>query len=230
LPIQFGSAKLANTWKRTGNPSETKNVLRQRPEECLHHARAPAGLPRIDEAAMLPLVLPESLLPGSRRIRTNPTRPHKKMRINSFALLFITPLFLSGCVTTQTGRPVAAAKAAPVAWPWPDSMDAVSAAPRNHKVLYEDERVRILEVTVEPGEKENMHYHRWPSVLIVDSPAKKKEYTSDGKVTSTDRPSEKTPLPIIVRMGPTPPHAIENLDTNVLHLYRIEMKKIDAGN
>jgi predicted metal-dependent enzyme (double-stranded beta helix superfamily) len=152
------------------------------------------------------------------------------MRTKIFALSFIAPLLLAGCAATQPGKPVATNKDANASWPWPDSMDAVSAATKNHKVLYEDERVRILEVTVEPGEKENMHYHRWPSVLIIDSPAKKNEYTSDGKVTSTDRSSAETPLPIVVRMGPTPPHAIENLDTNSLHLYRIEMKKIDARN
>jgi hypothetical protein len=147
------------------------------------------------------------------------------MRTKSIALLFIAPLFLSGCVATHQGKAVTATNDATVSWPWPDSMDAVSAAPKNHKVLYEDEKVRILEVTVEPGEKENLHYHRWPSILIIDSPAKKKEYTSDGKVISTDRPSAETPLPIIIRMGPTKPHAIENVDTNSLHLYRIELKK-----
>src|SRR5258708_27336517 len=105
---------------------------------------------------------------------------HKNMRTKSIALLFIAPLFLSGCVATQHGKPVTATNDATVSWPWPDSMDAVSAAPKNHKVLYEDERVRILEVTVEPREKENIHYHRWPSILIIDSPAKRKEYTSDG--------------------------------------------------
>jgi hypothetical protein len=123
-----------------------------------------------------------------------------------------------------------AAKDATVSWPWPDSMDAISAAPKNHKILYEDERVRILDVTVEPGEKENMHHHRWPSVLIIDSPAKKKEYTWDGKVISTDRPSAETPIPIIIRMGPAKPHAIENVDTNSLHLYRIELKKLESTN
>ena len=142
------------------------------------------------------------------------------MRIKSLGLSFLAPLFLSGCVATQHGKPVAAA-----AWPWPASMDAVRAAPRNHKVLYEDDKVRILEVTVQPGEKENTHYHQWPSILIIDSPAKKKEYTSDGQVVSTGRPPADAPLPLVLRMGPTKPHAIENLDTNVLHLYRIELKK-----
>jgi hypothetical protein len=152
------------------------------------------------------------------------------MRTKSIALLFIAPLFLSGCVATQHGKPVTATNGATVSWPWPDSMDAVSAAPKNHKVLYEDERVRILEVTVELGEKENLHDHRWPSILIIDSPAKKKEYTSDGQIISTDKPPAETPLPLLVRMGPTKPHAIENLDTNVLHLYRVELKKMEVKN
>ena len=120
------------------------------------------------------------------------------MTTKSIALSFIAPLFLffSGCAATQPGKPVTAAMNGAAPWPWPDSMDAVNAAPKNHKVLYEDDKVRILDVTVAPGEKENMHSHRWPSVLIIDSSAKKKEYMSDGKVISTDRPSADTPITI----------------------------------
>jgi hypothetical protein len=87
------------------------------------------------------------------RIRVSRAHAHKNMRTKSIALLFIAPLLLSGCVATQPAKPIAAAKEASVAWPWPDSMDAVSAAPNNRKVLHEDERVRILEVAVEPAEK-----------------------------------------------------------------------------
>jgi hypothetical protein len=152
------------------------------------------------------------------------------MRTKAIAFLLIASWFLFGCAAPQRGMPIAAAKDGTVSWQWPNSMDAVSAAPKNHKVLYEDERVRILEVTVEPGEKENMHYHQWASVLIVDSPAKKKEYTADGNVISTERPPAETPLPLIVRMGPTKPHAIENDDANVLHLYRVELKKVEFKN
>jgi hypothetical protein len=31
-----------------------------------------------------------------------------------------------------------------------DPLDAIAAAPKNHKVLYEDDHVRVLEVTVQP--------------------------------------------------------------------------------
>lgn len=49
------------------------------------------------------------------------------------------------------------------------SMEALVAAPRNHKVLYEDDHVRIIEVTVQPGETENLHSHHYPSVFIYDA-------------------------------------------------------------
>ena len=37
-------------------------------------------------------------------------------------------------------------------WPWPDSLDALVAAPRHHKLLFENERVRVLEVRIPPGD------------------------------------------------------------------------------
>ena len=51
-------------------------------------------------------------------------------------------------------------------WPWPDSLDAVKAAPNSHKVLFENDKIRILEVTVEPYGFEPMHTHRYPGVMF----------------------------------------------------------------
>lgn len=51
-------------------------------------------------------------------------------------------------------------------WPWPDSLDAVTAAPNSHKVLFENDKIRILEVTTEPYGFEPMHTHRYPSVMF----------------------------------------------------------------
>jgi hypothetical protein len=33
-------------------------------------------------------------------------------------------------------------------WTWPPSMDAVVAAPESHRVLFENDDVRVLEVTI----------------------------------------------------------------------------------
>ena len=46
---------------------------------------------------------------------------------------------------------------------WPPELDAVTAAPKNHKVLFENDRLRVLEVILEPNEEEPIHHHRWPS-------------------------------------------------------------------
>ena len=35
---------------------------------------------------------------------------------------------------------------------WPAAEEAVVAAPRNHEVLYEDDSIRFLSVSVSPGE------------------------------------------------------------------------------
>ena len=55
-------------------------------------------------------------------------------------------------------------------WQWPDSLDAVKAAPANHKIVFENEKVRILEVLLEPYENEPVHTHKWPSVMWSANP------------------------------------------------------------
>jgi hypothetical protein len=50
---------------------------------------------------------------------------------------------------------------------WPPHLDALIVAPANHRLLFEDDAVRMLEVTVEPGERENVHRHRWSSIMVV---------------------------------------------------------------
>lgn len=71
---------------------------------------------------------------------------------------------------------------------WADSLDAVIAAPKNHKVVLENEKVRVLEVTAEPGEREPVQGHKW-SVLYVMEEENIHDYDADGNVlydTKTD--------------------------------------------
>ena len=50
----------------------------------------------------------------------------------------------------------------------PDSSDAVAAAPGNHKVILENEHVRVMEARVPLHSDEPAHTHFWPSVLFED--------------------------------------------------------------
>jgi hypothetical protein len=49
----------------------------------------------------------------------------------------------------------------------PSSYDAVAVAPDNHRVVFENEKVRVLEVTIKPGEKEPFHEHPLFSVMNI---------------------------------------------------------------
>src|SRR5579862_5185827 len=48
----------------------------------------------------------------------------------------------------------------------PDATDAITAAGENHKVILENDAVRVLEATVPKGSREVPHTHFWPSVFF----------------------------------------------------------------
>jgi hypothetical protein len=48
----------------------------------------------------------------------------------------------------------------------PDASDAVAAAPLHHKVIVENDTVRVLEATVPLHSEEPPHMHPWPSVFF----------------------------------------------------------------
>ena len=60
--------------------------------------------------------------------------------------------------------------------PWPPELDAVAAAPGNHRVVLENDRVRVLDVTVAPGTREPLHAHCLPSVLVVLEGGRARDY------------------------------------------------------
>jgi hypothetical protein len=53
-------------------------------------------------------------------------------------------------------------------WPWPDSLDAVAADPQNHIVLYEDSKIRVLDVHTPPHTMNSKHDHQWLSIFLQD--------------------------------------------------------------
>ncbi len=66
-------------------------------------------------------------------------------------------------------------------WPWGADHDALVAAPNSRRLLFENDRVRVLEVVVDVGAREPEHIHRWPSVMIVDQAARIRCYENGVK-------------------------------------------------
>ncbi len=109
---------------------------------------------------------------------------------------------------------------------WPAELDAMVAAPKNHKILLENDQVRVLEVTLLPGEKEPLHHHQWPSTLYIMSAGDFVDYDSDGKVILDSRKfSQPSIYPLTIFKNPEAPHQAENLSkTKTIKLIRVEMK------
>jgi len=73
---------------------------------------------------------------------------------------------------------------------WPPHLEALVAAPANHRVLLEDDAVRVLDVSVEPGERENLHHHRWPSIMVVLARPNYRNFDANGNEAERSRARE----------------------------------------
>lgn len=54
-------------------------------------------------------------------------------------------------------------------WPWDDSLDALVAAPEQHRLVFENAHVRVLDTRIAPGERTPVHTHCWPASHYVVS-------------------------------------------------------------
>lgn len=109
-------------------------------------------------------------------------------------------------------------------WPWPDTMDALAAAPASHRVLLENDRVRVLEVVIEPGAREPEHTHRASSVMIVDEPAAIRYYAG-GALRFEPQAHQGHPANGRVSwLEPEGPHSVQNVDQRRYHAIRVELK------
>jgi hypothetical protein len=52
----------------------------------------------------------------------------------------------------------------------PDARDAVAVSPQTHKVLLENDRVRVLDVSLPAGARGPEHSRVWPGLIIEDTP------------------------------------------------------------
>jgi hypothetical protein len=118
---------------------------------------------------------------------------------------------------------------------FPEGYDAVTAAPNSHRVIFENELVRVLEVTMPPpGKIEPMHHHHWPSFFLDwDTGGKSPHirYHQPGGVVR-DVPSVERPIHrghwSVHWMKPESMHAIETVEDyhapGDLPLVRVEIK------
>src|SRR6516225_4929034 len=100
------------------------------------------------------------------------------------------------------------------AWTWPDSLDALRAAPESHRLLFENEIVRVLETSIEPGRTTAVHTHRWPEILYVISFGHFVRRDAAGAMLVDTRNGGSLPQPgTAIWSDPLPPHTLQNVGT-----------------
>jgi hypothetical protein len=114
----------------------------------------------------------------------------------------------------------------PKNWPWPDELDAVIAAPQHHQLVFENEKVRILDTRIPVGDLVPVHTHRWPGVYYTLNFSHFVRRDGDGKLL-TDSRQLPAARPLAAWLDPLTPHSVENVGESEIHLISFEMK--DAG-
>ena len=113
---------------------------------------------------------------------------------------------------------------------WPDELDAVIAASQHHRLLLENERVRVLETAIAAGETTAVHTHRWPNVQYIVSTADFIRRDGDGKVMLDTRAASGPPTPSTALWSdPIPPHSLENVGDAELCVIMVELKNGTAA-
>ena len=109
---------------------------------------------------------------------------------------------------------------------WDQALDAVIAAPDHHKILLENDEVRVLETRVAPGDRTPVHTHRWAGVLYIVSWSDFRRYNSRGELVFDSRTNSLKPEPgASIWSGPIEPHFVENTGDQELRVIAVELKK-----
>jgi hypothetical protein len=125
-------------------------------------------------------------------------------------------------------------------WPYPMSYDSVKAAPQNNKLLYEDEKLRFIEVTILPGQQVPMNGQPYPAVYFHNGPMPDaaqivdKKLDPDSPLNGQGAGHGSAPAgleyPTCDTMPPLAPHQITNHGTIPIHYYVLEFKRLDGAD
>jgi len=107
----------------------------------------------------------------------------------------------------------------------PGELDALTAAPQHHKLLFENELVRVLDTKILPGEITDLHTHQYAASLYIVSWSDFIRYDANGNVVVDSRTLPTVPAPgTSMWSEPLAPHALENVGKTELHVISVEIK------
>lgn len=106
-----------------------------------------------------------------------------------------------------------------------DRLDAMLVAPGHHEVLLENEKVRVLDTRLAPGEQTPIHTHTSSAALYVMSWSDFLRRDASGNVIVDSRSWDRQPVNGEALWLPSlPPHSVENVGDAELRLIAVELK------
>ena len=106
-----------------------------------------------------------------------------------------------------------------------EDLDGVVAAPEHHRVLFENDQVRVVETSVAAGEITRVHTHLATAAQYVVSGSHFVRRDPGGQVMldtrTTDPPFE---WPRVMWSGGTPAHTLENVGGRDLVVISVELR------
>ena len=106
------------------------------------------------------------------------------------------------------------------------TFEPIIAAGEYHSVVLENDRIRVLQVEIMPGETVPFHQHGMPSIFVTLEPASLLIRDMSGKAIRVVERSSFSDLPHVEwRETPPAPRSVENVDTVSMRALRIELKK-----
>lgn len=104
-------------------------------------------------------------------------------------------------------------------------LDAMIAAPDHHAVLFENDRVRVLDTRLGPGDRTPVHAHEWPAALYILSWSDFVRCNADGEVIVDSRATGNAPAAgSAAWLPPLEPHYVKNVGHGTLHIIAVEVK------
>lgn len=104
-----------------------------------------------------------------------------------------------------------------------DELDGAIAAPDHHKVIFENDAVRVLETTIGPGDITPLHTHLTPQVMYVVSGSHFIRRDEHGATMVDTRADPDFVLPRVLYSASTPRHTLENTGADDLVVIGVEL-------
>ncbi|MDI3213845.1 cytoplasmic protein [Arthrobacter sp. AL12] len=100
--------------------------------------------------------------------------------------------------------------------------DPVETNPEHYRVVFENDRVRVLEYTDSPGHMTTEHHH--PDSVMITASAFRRRLSSNGKTVEVELPTG------VARWMPEQDHSGENIGETDTHTFFVELKEDAPGS